>query len=203
MKKLNFLTGLLTKLAGILVAVVGLIFISIVAEASVFSLSASQLYAAAGWKYLAIFAAIELVAIYLFITGTKYLVDSARYIDFEKGQRARIWEVFINFIVISALLGGEIYGIVKLVLGKTDFLALPLKHLVTVGALTLVTVLLFVLLIAKLTKTVKYQGQYRPARRVKVKKQRSKPVVESKVESKQQDNRNKDFVEPRFNIGKK
>lgn len=198
MKKLNFISGIITKLLGTLLVISGLLFVNTVAQGNALQLNAVELFDAIGVTNIIILTGIEILALYFIIVGTKGLVDSAKFIDYEQGRRARLAEIIVNLVISTLLFGAEIFGIVKLVLVKYNILGTKLEILLVAGLIVVFTFVVVISTIIKLVKTINKQKQFRP---VKTKKHKEVEVQVKPVTIKSEEK--KDLIEPKFNIGKK
>lgn len=198
MKKLNFISGIITKLLGTLLVISGLLFANTVAQGNALQLNAVELFDAIGATNIIILAVIEIIALYFVIEGAKGLVDSAKFIDYEQGRRTRLAEIIINLVISTLLFGAELSGIIKLVLTKYNILGTKLEILLIAGLTIIFTFAVVVSTIIKLVKTVNKQKQFKPA---KIKKHKEVEVQVKPVTIKSEEK--KDLIEPKFNIGKK
>lgn len=202
MRRLNFITGLINKLLGTIIAFLGIALINTLTGCDVFQLNITEVYKVLGIKYISILGVIELVAIYLFIRGSKDLVDSAKYINWEEHRKVRVFETLFNLTILTLLLGAEVYGIVTLVLKKFDITILNLGDTLIYGTFILFTLILVILLFVKL---IRININQRPYKRPRIRKEKKNNKINKieKTDNSKIEKSEYDFIKPKFNIGKK
>lgn len=201
MKKLNFISGIVTKFLGMSLVIVGLLFANILVGGNSLQLNITEFYNATGYVKIIILAVIEILALYYIVIGAKNLVDSSKFINYEENRKTRLAGSIVNLVISTLLLGAEVFGIVKLVLAKFDILAVRLEVLIIAGITVLLTFVVVILALIKLIRTVNKQKKFRVVKVNKKKVSKRAPKIEVKPEIKKEEK--KDLVEPKFNIGRK
>lgn len=153
MKRINFTTGLLNRFLAVMLALVGITFITRLTGDTVASYIANT-----PLKKILITAAIiigiEVVALVLFIISSKSILKSLEDVDYSAGRKGRVIGTIINILIVGAIIGVLVWLGYKT---RAAILQWSVMELVMVALSTLVAILQFILLIIKFGIVIKHQ----------------------------------------------